>query len=95
MTKHLAAHDVDIAGGEIRMSPMMEFSNPEGQFVGENAAKANSFLKRKIPRTLRRPRDRSESFLSTHLDSQSISVTTGRLGFVGRIYRMNNRKRST
>ncbi|MFC1757398.1 Gfo/Idh/MocA family protein [Planctomycetota bacterium] len=46
MTTHLSAHDIDITDSDVRLSPMMDYSNEEGQFVGANAVKANSFLKR-------------------------------------------------
>ncbi|MCA9217647.1 MAG: Gfo/Idh/MocA family oxidoreductase [Planctomycetales bacterium] len=46
MSKHLSAHNIDIAGGEVRLSPMMDYSNTQRKFVGDNADKANSFLKR-------------------------------------------------
>lgn len=46
MKAHLAAHSVDIAGPEIRLSPMLEFNAEKGVFVGNRAAAANDLLKR-------------------------------------------------
>ena len=46
MKQHLAAHQVDIGGGEVQLSGMLEFDVEQGQFVGEKAPQANAFLKR-------------------------------------------------
>ncbi len=46
MTRHLAAHSVDINSMEMRLSPMLEIDPDKGQFIGSNAEAANKFLKR-------------------------------------------------
>ncbi|RMF39132.1 MAG: gfo/Idh/MocA family oxidoreductase [Planctomycetota bacterium] len=45
MQRHLAAHGVELT--ELRLSPMLELDPDQGRFVGPNAERANSFLKRK------------------------------------------------
>lgn len=44
--KHLGAHGIDIAGSEIRLSPMLHVDAEKEVFVGDHAAAANEFLKR-------------------------------------------------
>ena len=47
MTKHAAAHSVNMEGGQIRLSPMLTM-NPETElFTGDHAEQANQLLKRK------------------------------------------------
>ena len=46
MTKHAAAHSVDMEGGEMKLSPMLTM-NPETElFIGDHAEQANQLLKR-------------------------------------------------
>ena len=46
MTKHAAAHSVNVEGGEVKFSPALSV-NPETElFVGEHAEQANQLLKR-------------------------------------------------
>lgn len=44
--KHLDAHGIDIAGSEIRLSPMLNVDVEKEVFVGEHSAAANELLKR-------------------------------------------------
>lgn len=46
MKDTLAAHGIDMEGGQIKLSPMLEMDVPNEQFVGDGAAAANAFLKR-------------------------------------------------
>jgi predicted dehydrogenase len=46
MERALAAHDIDIEGGEIRLSPVLEVDAKSEQFVGAGADAANRYLKR-------------------------------------------------
>ncbi|MCR9291191.1 MAG: Gfo/Idh/MocA family oxidoreductase [bacterium] len=46
MLQHMAAHGVQPAEDGVRLSPMLEFNVDQGQFVGDRAEQANSFLKR-------------------------------------------------
>lgn len=46
MDKLLDAHDIDIEGAEIKLSPMLTVNPKTEQFIGENAEAANKFLKR-------------------------------------------------
>jgi hypothetical protein len=46
MERLLAAHSVDIEGGEIRLSPVLEVDAKSEQFVGAGAEAANQYLKR-------------------------------------------------
>ena len=46
MTKHVAAHSVDMEGGEIRLSPMLTIDPESEMFVGDHAEQANKMLKR-------------------------------------------------
>ncbi len=45
--KALDAHGIDVDGGAIKLSTMLEVDVRAEQFVGENAAAANKFLRRK------------------------------------------------
>ena len=42
----LAAHGLDLDGGEILASPILEIDQASGQFTGPAASQANQFLKR-------------------------------------------------
>jgi len=42
----LAAHGLDLDGGEILASPILEIDQASGQFTGIDANAANRFLKR-------------------------------------------------
>ncbi len=42
----LAAHGLDLDGGEILASPILEIDQASGQFTGAAAVQANTFLKR-------------------------------------------------
>ena len=44
--KHLAAHGIDIASSQIKLSPMLNVDVEKEVFVGDHAAAANEFLKR-------------------------------------------------
>ena len=44
MKVHIAAHDVPLT--DLSLSPMLTFDVGTGKFTGEEAAKANTFLKR-------------------------------------------------
>jgi hypothetical protein len=46
MKQHLAAHSIDMASMDIKLSPMLEFNPEAGKFTGNHAEQANSFLKR-------------------------------------------------
>ena len=46
MEQHLAAHGVKLESDSIKLSPMLTMDANTEQFVGENAAAANAFLKR-------------------------------------------------
>lgn len=46
MVKLMDAHGVDPAGGEVKLSGMLDFDVEKGQFTGPKAERANSFLKR-------------------------------------------------
>ena len=46
MDRHLSAHDIDLAGGEIKLSPILEFDSSTETFQGQHAELANQFLKR-------------------------------------------------
>ncbi len=46
MLAHMAAHDVDPAAGQVRMSGMLDFDVDAGQFTGQGAERANAYLKR-------------------------------------------------
>ena len=47
MDKHLAAHDLELSGDEIKLSPMLQLDPETEQFVGEGSDAANELLKRK------------------------------------------------
>jgi predicted dehydrogenase len=46
MKQHLAAHKIDIASMDIRLSPMLELDTATGKFTGAHAETANKYLKR-------------------------------------------------
>ena len=46
MTAHTAAHGIKLENEQVRMSPMLELNVEKGRFVGDNAEKANGFIKR-------------------------------------------------
>ncbi len=46
METHMAAHGVDMSGGQVRLSGMLEFDPAKGHFTGNGAEQANSFIKR-------------------------------------------------
>lgn len=46
MQAHLASHGIKMDGGEILLSPMLDVNPQTEQFTGEDAERANSFLKR-------------------------------------------------
>lgn len=46
MDQHLAAHDLELDGGEIMLSPMLEMDEKGESFVGEGSEVANGLLKR-------------------------------------------------
>jgi predicted dehydrogenase len=48
--RHLAAHDIDIEGGEIVLSPMLTVDVASESFTGDHAEAANEFLKRQYRR---------------------------------------------
>jgi hypothetical protein len=47
MQAHTMAHGIKLESDQIRLSPMLEMDPATEQFVGDNAAAANKFLKRK------------------------------------------------
>ena len=46
MAEILAGHGLDLDGGDILASPILEIDPASGQFTGPAAAAANQFLKR-------------------------------------------------
>ncbi len=46
MKTHMAAHKVDLTGGQVQLSGMLNFDPDQGKFTGDGAAQANAFLKR-------------------------------------------------
>jgi hypothetical protein len=46
MDKHVAAHDVNLEGGKIMLSPMLTMNPETEMFVGDHADAANPLLKR-------------------------------------------------
>lgn len=46
MTNHMGAHDVNLEGGEVKLSGLLNFDPEQSRFVGAGSEKANSFLKR-------------------------------------------------
>ena len=46
MDAHTKAHGIKMESDQIRLSPMLELNTDSGRFVGDDAEKANKFIKR-------------------------------------------------
>ena len=46
MKEHLGSHSIELESDQIKLSPMLSVDVEREMFVGDNAAKANGFLKR-------------------------------------------------